>query len=140
MARFKVDGLDSLVQEMEALGESVAGPLAEQMLLAGAEAVKTAWRNSAKAHNHIDTGSMFDHIGYPRKPKQAGDVRSIDIYPQGKDAKGVRNAEKAFILHYGTSKHPGSHWIDDADRECDSTVIPAMEAVFRNGGNGGGVT
>jgi len=59
-----------------------------------------------------------------------GDVRTIDIYPQGKDGRGIRNAEKAFILHYGTKRLTGSGWVDEADAICSNTVIPAMEAVL----------
>lgn len=73
---------------------------------------------------------MIESIGFPKKPKLVGDVRMIDIYPQGKDRKGVRNAEKAFILHYGTSKIAATHWVTDADRICDTTVVPAMQREF----------
>ena len=77
--------------------------------------------------------------------KTANEIRMIDIYPQGKDkkGKGVRNAEKAFILHYGASsrvaknevkikeKYPGNgipatHWVDDADKIAE----PEVERVF----------
>lgn len=130
MARFKTDGLDDLMAELRDFGQTLDGDVADKMLLAGAEHVKVAWKNAAEKHNHRDTGAMIDSIGYPRAPKDVGGVRTIDIYPRGKDKKGVRNAEKAFVLHYGTSKRPGSHWVDDADRECDGTVIPAMAAVL----------
>ena len=131
MARFNTSGLDDVLAEMKREGELV-GPAADAMLLAGAEQVKEAWRRSAEEHGHRATGAMIDSIGYPRKPKQAGDVRSIDIYPQGKDAKGVRNAEKAFVLHYGTSKMKGSGWVDDADKYSEETAIPAMIQVWEN--------
>lgn len=130
MARFSCDGLDDLMQRMQRMGVALDGTVADEMLMAGAEQVKAAWQNSAEKHGHRNTGALIESITYPRQPKTVGDVRSIDIYPQGRDSKGVRNAEKAFIMHYGTSKMPGSHWVDDADRECDSTVIPAMEAVL----------
>lgn len=131
MARFNTSGLDDVLAEMRREGE-LAGPAADAMLLAGAEQVKKAWQRSAEEHGHRDTGALIDSIGYPRKPKQAGDVRSIDIYPQGKDAKGVRNAEKAFVLHYGTSKMKGSGWVDDADKYSEETAIPAMIRVWEN--------
>lgn len=130
VARFQCDGLDDLMERMTSVGEMLNGELADRMLLAGAEKVKEAWKNSAEKHNHRDNGDMIDSIGYASKPSDLGGVRSIDIYPQGTDKKGVRNAEKAFLLHYGWSDYTGSHWIDDADRECDSTVVPAMAAVF----------
>lgn len=73
---------------------------------------------------------MIESIDFARQAKMLGQIRYIDIYPQGKDRHGVRNAEKAFILHYGTKRIAATHWVDDADRLCDTTVIAAMRAVF----------
>lgn len=129
MARFNTSGLDDVIREMTSMGME-SGEVADEMLMVGAEQVKEAWKTAARMNNHIDTGDMFNSIGYARKTKIIGDVRSIDIYPQGKDRKGVRNAEKAFILHYGTSRHPGSHWVDDADTISEQTAIPAMVEVW----------
>jgi hypothetical protein len=76
---------------------------------------------------------MIDSIGFAREPKEIGDVLTIDIYPQGTDRHGVRNAEKAFILHYGISdqkRHPATHWVDDADRYSEDYAEPAMVQVW----------
>jgi len=116
VARFDTSGLDDVLAEMKELGQ-LTGEVADTMLMAGAEIV---------AQCRL-TGDMIASIGYPRQPSQAGDVRMIDIYPQGRDSTGTRNAEKAFILHYGTSKIPGSHWIDDAD----ALAGPRVEAKWR---------
>jgi hypothetical protein len=97
---------------------------------APAEAVKQAWRRSAEEHKHRDYGDMIESIGYPRQPQTIGDALTIDIYPQGRDRKGVRNAEKAFVLHYGTSKLPASHWVDTADAYSEQTAVPAMEEIW----------
>ena len=129
MARFDMSGLNSVIDEMRRLGEDT-GPTAERMIMAGAEEVKKAWRRSAEEHNHRDTGDMIDSIGYPLHPAKIGDALGIDIYPQGVDHKGVRNAEKAFILHYGTSKRPGSRWVDDADRYSEETAVPEMKRIW----------
>lgn len=129
MARFDCDGLDELIQQMTDVGELLNGETADKMLMAGAEQVKIAWQNAADQHGHRDTGAMIESIGYKR-PQDVGGMRSVDIAPQGSDAKGVRNAEKAFILNYGTSRIKASHWVDDADKACEATVVPAMAAVF----------
>ena len=134
LARFETDGLDSILDEMKREGE-LTGEIADRMLLAGAEVVKEAWRESARRHNHKDTGDLIESIGYPRAPKTAGDIRTIDIYPQGRDRKGVRNAEKAFILNYGTKRRPGSHWIDDADRACGEAVVATMAEIWNQKGD-----
>lgn len=124
-----MSGLNAVIDEMRRLEEDT-GPTAERMIMAGAEEVKKAWRRSAEEHNHRDTGDMIESIGYPRKPESIGGALSIDIYPQGTDHKGVRNAQKAFILHYGTSKRPGSRWVDDADRYSKDTAVPEMKRIW----------
>ena len=129
MARFDMSGLDDTVREMRRLGEE-SGDAAKAMLQAGAEGVKKAWRLAAEEHGLRDTGDMIESIGFAREPKQIGDAYSIDIYPQGKDRKGVRNAEKAFVLHYGTSTHTATYWVDDADRYSEDFAIPAMQEVW----------
>ena len=129
MARFNMSGLDPIIDEMREMGEE-SGAVAQEMILAMAEAVKQAWKRSAEEHGHRDTGEMINAIGYPRGPQTIGDALTIDIYPQGKDHKGVRNAEKAFVLHYGTSKLKASYWVDTADAYSEQTAIPAAEQIW----------
>lgn len=129
MARFDMSGLDPIIDQMRALGEE-SGEVAEAMIMAGAEQVKQAWRRAADEYDHRVTSDMIDSIGHPREPKKTGDALTIDIFPQGKDHKGVRNAEKAFILHYGSSKLQASHWVDAADQYSEETVVPAMTEIW----------
>lgn len=129
MARFDVTGLEDTIREMRRLGEE-SGDAARAMLQAGAEKVKGAWRKATEAHGLVDTGDMLESIGFARNPKKIGDMMSVDIYPQGTDRKGVRNAEKAFILHYGTSSRPATRFIDDADAMSEAEAIPAMEEIW----------
>lgn len=129
MARFRVDGLDSLIDMMRKYDQT-SGAIAEDVLMAGAGAVRDAWRRAADEKDHRVTGDMINSIGFPRSPKDIGGILTIDIYPQGKDSKGIRNAEKAFILHYGSSKLPGSRWVDLADQYSEEMAPAAMQAVF----------
>ena len=129
MARFDVEGMDEIIRQMKAMGE-MTGQAAAAMLMAGAKEVQEAWREAAEEHGHRDTGQMIESIGFAKRPKTAGDMLYIDIYPQGKNSGGVRNAEVAFVLHYGTSKMPGSGWIDDADRISGPRVTSAMETIW----------
>lgn len=140
MAQFRTEGMDKLIEAMEYMGQTT-GELAKKVLFAGAEQIKLAWKKSAKMHGHIDTGQMLDSIGYLRQPKKVSDILSIDIYPQGRERdtirkkdgkiiKGSRNAEKAFVLHYGTSKRPGSHWVDTADDIAGPLVEEETQRIF----------
>ena len=129
MARFDMSGLDETIREMERLGQK-SGDAAKAMLQAGAEKVKTAWRAAIMSHELVRTGEMLGSVGFRPQPKKAGDDLSIEIYPQGVDYKGVRNAEKAFILHYGTSRHKPTRFVDDADKMSEALAVPAMESVW----------
>ncbi len=129
MARFRTEGLDDIIEQMTAMGETT-GELADEMLYAGAGEVRQAWKESAEKHKHRDTGDMIKSIDYSKKPTKIGDIKSVDIYPMGKDKKGVRNAEKAFLLHYGTSKIEGSHWVDDADDMAGPKVEERLTEIF----------
>lgn len=131
MARFRTQGLDDLIERMTEM-ELTTSELAEEMLFAGAEEVKEAWKKSAQMHRHKDTGDMINSIDYTRKVRKIGDIKEVDIYPQGKDRKGIRNAEKAFILHYGTSKIEASHWVDDADEIAGPKVEKRLTEIFDN--------
>jgi len=129
MARFRTEGLDELIEDMNAM-ELTTSELAYEMLFAGADEVKKAWKKSAEKHRHRDTGDMINSINYSRRVRKIGDLKEVDIYPQGKDRKGVRNAEKAFVLHYGTSKLPASHWVDDADEMAGPMVEERLTKMF----------
>jgi hypothetical protein len=152
VARFDTPGLDDLVKDVEAL--NFTEEETDEMLLAGAKQVKKAWRAAAEKHGLKASGDMIESIDYAKRPATVDGVRCIDIYPQGKDRKGIRNAEKAFVLHYGTSSKasqrrgekkaarkakkyqnpgiPATHWADDADKLCESEfpVVDAMEDQF----------
>ena len=130
MARFSTDGIDQIAAEMAWMGEA-AGEVADEMLLAGAEEVKRAWKETAERHGYRETGDMIESIRADKAPKSdANDVRRINVYPRGKDRKGVRNAEKAYVLHYGTSKIHGSHWVDEADQDADPMVQDVFEKIW----------
>lgn len=145
MARFEVEGLDFIIADMKRHGE-LAGETAQEMLMAGAEEVKQAWKDEAERRQFKDTKAMIDSIGFPRAAKRASDILSIDIYPRGKDKKGTRNAEKAFILHWGTTSSaaqkrrkkkkfsgpgiPRTLWVDDADKAAGPRVMEAYTRIW----------
>lgn len=130
MARFEITSdLNALFDEVARMGEA-SGEVADRMLTAAAEEVKRSWKATAESYKLRDTGAMIESIGYPRGVTTVGDVRCVDIYPQGKDAHGVRNAEKAFLLHYGWSSFPATHWIDAADEASADPVERAMLEIW----------
>ncbi len=126
MASFKTseDVLDDIAKELAQLGEAVDGELGQEMLDEGAKIIEFHWVKSIKKHNHMDTHSMVKSVGVAKGTKAK---KFRDIYPQGKDKKGVRNAEKAFIAHYGKSGQLGTHFIDEAEANAGAEVAVAMQ-------------
>lgn len=129
MARFDTSGMDDLINDMERMGQNT-GPVAEAMTMAAAEIIKGCWQRSAEEHGLRDTGAMIASIGYPSAPTNFGDALGIDVYPQGRDQKGTRNAEKAFIQHYGSSRTPATYFVDDADAYSEEIVPEVMQAMW----------
>ena len=72
---------------------------------------------------------MLESVG---TTKGTGTMNSLirEIYPQGKDHSGTRNAEKAYIINYGTSKKSGDHFVDKINKKAETDVYQAMAAVF----------
>ena len=128
MANLRVQGLDELEKELQ----QFAGKTEEieaAMLEAGAEELKQAWKYHILKKGHVDTGSMVDAVK-ASKPRKGRGGTSVDVYPQGKDQKGVRNAEKAFLLHYGWKDKPGDHFVDNVEQDAEEAVADAMEGVL----------
>lgn len=129
MARFDTTGIEQIIGEMQRMGQDI-GPVAEEMCMAAVEEIRDAWKRSADAHGLRDTGAMIESISFGPAPVRAGSILYNDVYPQGKDAKGTRNAEKAFILHYGTSRIPATYWVDQADKESEGPVEARITEIW----------
>lgn len=129
MAMFSMKGLEDTIDQMRKMGEDT-GPTADKMIMAGAEEVKKAWQYVAESRRHKKSGDMIESVGYAKTPERASSALWIDIYPQGDDSRGVRNAMKAFKIHYGTSKKPGDHWVDEANYYAEITAVPAMKKIW----------
>lgn len=129
MARFDTPGLDALIRDMERMGQS-GGQTAEAMVNAAVGVIRDEWRASAERHDLKDTGALIDSIGFPAPVQNAGGILYRDVYPQGVDGKGTRNAEKAFVLNYGTSKIPATYWVDEADQAAGPKVAQRLEEIW----------
>lgn len=136
MAKLGWSGLDETYKEMQQAGELV-GEIAQEMLRVGGEKCVEAWRIAMGMYGHRPpgesgraTGEMEKSVGVKYKEKDG--KRVAEVYPLGKDSHGVRNAEKAFILHYGRSNMKGDHFVDEADRLSEENAVPAMIEIWEN--------
>ena len=128
MALFNGEGFDELLADLQK-DKDLIEDAAPDMLAAGAEVVADAWRDAIKAHDLIDTGDMLDSVG-PSDAVVTDREKKIAVYPQGRDRKGIRNAEKAFINHYGASRRKATHFVDDAETKAEQPAVEAMAAVW----------
>lgn len=124
MARLTFDGIDDVVKDMQRMGQ-LSGKVADEMLAKGAEKMQKSWVSVINRRNLIDTRAMRKSVK-PTKPKEIYGGKSVDIFPKGKDKKGVRNAEKAFILHYGKSGFDATHFVDEVVQEGEPEAQKAM--------------
>lgn len=135
MAKFAMNGIDELAVELMEMGQLDNGELVSEMLEAGAEVVAEEWKKgirSAVKANGRSTGDMERSVAPTKGIKKVGDISTKEIYPQGKDRKGVRNAEKAFILHYGKSGQVATRFVDAVEDAAEDKAVEVMEDVFNN--------
>lgn len=136
MAQIKFDGLDMVLGTVSRMEESVNEETASQMLTAGAAVMIDAQKAAIKQCGLIDTGDMYASVG-PTKIKETSDGQYyIDVYPQGKDRKGVRNADKFYINHFGKSSKPGTHVLTIAQEKGSEPALAAMYKVWEGKKNG----
>nr|DAR14798.1 MAG TPA: hypothetical protein [Caudoviricetes sp.] len=134
MANFHVQGIDGLAKGLELLGQKT-GPMAEDMLHAGALILIGTWNRVIIARGHVETGAMLRSVK-ATKPKINKDGNlEIQVYPQGAERKEhrkkpVRNAEKAFVLHYGWKSKKGDHFVDEIEESGTPKAIDAMEYIM----------
>jgi len=131
--KVETSGFDKLFDDLYNLAESMDenGSLIQGMLDAGAEVAVDEWKKAITDAGHIETGSMHDSVA-AKLPKNKNPL-AREIYPQGKDKNGVRNAHKAYILNYGTSKTEkiaGDDFISKIYEDMDSKVYEAEMKVY----------
>ena len=145
MARFQSVNVDEMARELMRLGQ-VTGTMAREMVNEGAGIIADTWKNVIREMPHVDKGDMLNSV-QADEPRQSGGAIVTEIYPRGKDRKGVRNAEKAYLLHSGwkagkpargkkgakakgrKGAYKGDHFVDTVEKECAEAVDYAMESV-----------
>ena len=128
MARMTYSGTEEIMDELFRESEKLERKATEMLGKAG-EVVVKAWQDVIEEHGHVDTGDMKNSVR-ASKVKKNGDAYTSSIYPHGRDRKKQSNAEKAFVLHYGSSKIKGDHFVDDAEERAGDAAEAAMEEIW----------
>ena len=129
MADFNVTGLDDVMKEMMQHQQAAEEAIPE-MLNAGADILVKAQKSEVQSMKLVDTGDMMKSIKGDKIKKDKDGNSYIDVYPKGKDRKGVRNAEKAFIAEYGTSKIPARPWMRTANEKCSDEITETEKEIW----------
>ena len=128
MARMEFSGVDEVMDALFKESERLERKATEMLGEAGQVVVK-AWQDTIEDHGHVDTGDMKNSVR-ASTVKKTGEAYTSSIYPHGRDRKKQSNAEKAFVLHYGTSKIRGDHFVDDAEERASEAAERVMEEIW----------
>lgn len=135
MAKMNFKGFQVVSEEFLRL-EREAPEAIDRMLTESADILIREQKASIEKHKLVDTGALRDSIK-ATPIRRTGISANLQVYPQGKDKKGVENAEKGFIHEYGTSKIKGKRWMSKASKIADP-LIEAKQAEIWEEVNGGG--
>lgn len=130
MAKFNVVGLDDVQKAMLRRDKATMEAVPE-MLKAGGAVMQKAQSDEITAtfKSKRSTGDMAKSI-VVSKVKEKDGGKSVEVYPDGKDRHGVRNATKAFVLQYGRKNMPARPWFTAANTKAADDVTSEMRRVW----------
>lgn len=156
----KSEGFNELEKMLDDIGTLERGKISDEALSAGKQEVRKVWLEEIERRK-LDQ----DDLNYDRTHQMKKNVKTTKnkenkygkfatIYPfaeeerkrRGKMVK-MRNAEKAYLLHYGwddnlpqhvaanggTPKHyEGSRWVDDVEKIGSERAYKVMDEIITN--------
>lgn len=130
MAKFNVVGLDD-IQDAMLRREAATAEVVPEMLKAGGAVMQKAQQDeiSSTFKSKRSTGDMAKSI-VVSKIKEISGGKRVEVYPDGKDRHGVRNATKAFVLQYGRKNMPARPWFTAANTKAADEVNEEMRRVW----------
>ena len=128
MATMKVDGFEIQERRLEKMGRGMI----RQIVEAGSKAAEKVMHDATETKRHVRNSDMLDSIGM-NEYREFMNGGSVDVYLQGDDRKGVRNATKAYVINYGrggTKKRGkmGDKFITGNESKTEQAVLEAMQA------------
>lgn len=148
MAQFNVVGIDGIISEMNRRTEKAVKKI-PKMLEAGAAVLVEAQKaeidimiEQGLAREGENKSEVSRSLGDLKKSIKATKIKTdkgfeyVDVYPHGKDSKGVRNADKGFTLEFGRSNMDGYNWMETANQKSAAAVSEAMRKVWEDDSDG----
>ena len=136
MARFNTEGIEEIAEQFM-LGGAKASKAVPLMIDAGAEVLIKAQTQEASTLNISgrSKGALMQSIKATSKKSTATGMY-CDIYPHGVDKthtrKGVRNADKAFVLEFGFRGYDANPWMSRAFEKSESAILTAQDKVWES--------
>lgn len=126
---FEIDGLDDFISRLKKLEEPAE--IAKKCVDAAAPALETKLASavSAAASRGYSQGDLAASIGATEAKENEYGVFAA-VRPTGTDRKGVRNATKLGILHYGSSRQPPTGCMTKAVTSAEQECLGIMQRKF----------
>lgn len=130
MATVRVNGFELLEGQLQRMGR----PMIKKIVEAGSGAAEKRMTERTENAGHGSpgrsrraTGEMLASIGRTEYREWLGGGAQ-DVYPQGTDRKGERNATKAYVLNYGRGRSLRGDKFITGDSEAEDIIAQAMQA------------
>lgn len=125
MAGFDLNMPDDFMKDVIGLSADSTDRLCEEMLSEASPALEGSMKKRARKA----TGQMAASIKATKPKKNARGYFTV-VRPTGKDAKGVRNAEKLAIQEYGTSRQRAAPLLAASVNDVENQVLTTMQNRF----------
>lgn len=121
--------MEAIATYLKETGDIVNSELAEAILMAQGEIYAEEWKKAIDKNirTNRSTGAMKNSV---KAKLKRGETLSVEIAPTGKDKKGVRNAEKAFIHNYGKKGQKGSRFVTLAENNAKEAALEAAQKIM----------
>lgn len=130
MARFEVSGIED-IQDRLLKREAAATKAIPIMLKAAGAVLAKAQQEEIQGTFTGDrsTGDLAKSIK-STGVKTKGETKFVEVYPQGNNRRGERNATVGFVLQYGRSNMPARPWFTSSNEKTAPNVQEAMRKVW----------
>lgn len=131
MAYMKLNGFDDVLKKLDRLSnKSKVDEIAKKAVKAAQPINERSMRSALKAveYGPYATGSVAEGVTSTEPRINSFGVCAV-AKVDGRDKKGVRNAEKAGILQYGTKRQPARPWRGNAVSKAENECLKVMEEV-----------
>ena len=131
MAKFRVEGLDDLIDSFKELADDV-DEIAKEALFEGGNILKNNLKSGIHdaASRGYATGELESSI-VPTVPSKNDRGYFVAVRPVGQNSRGIRNGEIWGYLEHGVpGKQEAHHFIDSALNESESECAEIAQEVF----------